>query len=328
MRRSVQILAILLFLAGGARAASWPEHPILHTVRASSPITIDGVLDEPAWQNAPEFTDFTQHDPDDGQPPTMKTSLRIVYDDKAIYFGARMWDPQPPDARLVRRDTFADIDFLSINLDPMLDRRSGNAFTITPSNVQLDSVLYNDIGEDGSWDGVWSSATKIVSDGWIAEVRIPYSQLRFADKPVQVWGINVTRRTMRNNEWVRIVNTRKGDTGFVSHFADIVGIEGIHRGTPLEIVTYAVARSDVRTRIPVGAPLTPRHDSAGDAGLDLKYGLTNRLTLTGTINPDFGQVEVDPAVVNLTQFETFYPEKRPFFTEGVDVFKFGDAPSP
>lgn len=328
MRRSVQLIAILLCLAANVRAANWPEHPILHAVRATSPITIDGVLDEAAWQSAPEFTEFTQHDPDDGQPPTMKTSLKIVYDDKAIYFGARMWDPQPPNPRLVRRDTFSDIDFLSINLDPMLDRRSGNAFTLTPSNVQLDSVLFNDIGEDGSWDGVWSSATKILPDGWVAEVRIPYSQLRFADKPVQVWGINVTRRTMRNNEWVRIVNTRKGETGFVSHFADIVGIEGIHRGTPLEVVPYAVARSDVRTRLSPGDPLTPRQDGTGDAGLDLKYGLTNRLTLTGTINPDFGQVEVDPAVVNLTQFETFYPEKRPFFTEGVDVFQFSDAPSP
>jgi hypothetical protein len=194
--------------------------------------------------------------------------------------------------------------------------------------VQVDTVLYNDIGEDPSWDGVWDSATKIVSDGWQLEVRIPFSQLRFPDKPSHVWGINVTRRTVRNNEWVRIVNTPKGQTGFVSHFADIVGLEGIHRGRPLELVPYTVARADVRTRADVSDPFLQRHDGRADGGLDLKYALTSSLTLTGTINPDFGQVEVDPAVVNLSQFETFYPEKRPFFTEGLNIFNFNDTPAP
>ena len=325
MRFSVISLSFFVF-AGALQAASWPEHPVLHAVRANGPIAIDGDLSDAAWQNAPEFTDLTQHDPVDGAPPTMRTSIRIVYDDEAIYFGAKMEDPQRPTALLVRRDTFVETDFVSINLDPQLDRLSGNAFTVTPANVQLDSVLYNDIGEDVSWDGVWDSATKIVPDGWVLEVRVPYSQLRFPDKPVQTWGINITRRTVRNNEWVRIVNTKKGDTGFVSHFADIVGLEGIHRGRPLELVPYAVARSDVRTRI--DNPLFDQREQRADGGLDLKYALTSNLTLTGTINPDFGQVEVDPAVVNLSEFETFYPEKRPFFTEGINIFQFGDTPAP
>jgi hypothetical protein len=315
-------------LATSLYGANWPEHPILHAVRVSAPPAIDGDLSDPVWQSAPEFTDFTQHDPDDGKPATMRTSIRIVYDDKAIYFGAKMSDPQRPNERLARRDSFTESDFLSINIDPQLDRLSGNAFTINPSNVQVDTVLYNDIGEDPSWDGVWESATKIVPDGWTAEVRVPFSQLRFPDKPVQVWGLNITRRTMRNNETVRIVNTRKGETGFVSHFADIVGLEGIRRGRPLEVTPYAVARSDVRSRLDRNDPISERTDQRFDGGLDLKYALTPRLTLTGTINPDFGQVEVDPAVVNLTQFETFYPEKRPFFTEGVDIFQFADTPAP
>ncbi len=288
---------------------------------------IDGDLSDPAWKDAPEFTDFTQHDPDDGKPATQRTSVRIVYDDSAIYFGAKMSDAQRPSAQLARRDTFnGSTDFLSINIDPQLDRLSGNAFTVNPLNVQVDTVLYNDIGEDPTWDGVWASATRIVDDGWVAEVRIPFSQLRFPDRQAQVWGLNITRRTARTNEIVRIVNTPKGQTGFVSHFADIAGIEGIHRGRPLELVPYAVARSDIESH--ASDPPTGRRGTRADGGLDLKYGLTSSLTLTGTINPDFGQVEVDPAVVNLSQFETFYPEKRPFFTEGLNVFSFGDSPAP
>ena len=320
-------LIALLAVSPLAHAANWPEHPVLRAVRVAPGPVIDGDLSDAAWQNAPEFTDFTQHDPVDGAPPTMRTSVRIVYDDKAIYFGAKMDDPGKPSTILVRRDNFANYDFISINIDPQLDRLSGNAFTLTPSNVQVDTILFNDINEDGSWDGVWDSATKITSEGWIAEVRIPFSQLRFPEKPVHVWGLNITRRTVRNNEWVRIVNTRKGETGFVSHFADITGIEGIHRERPFEIVPYAVARSDIRSRFDRSDPFLDQHAERVDAGVDVKYALTSNLTLTGTINPDFGQVEVDPAVVNLSQFETFYPEKRPFFTEGLNIFRFNDTPA-
>ena len=257
----------------------------------------------------------------------MRTSVRIVYDDKAIYFGMRMDDTQHPSAILSRRDTFTDTDFISINIDSQHDRLSGNAFTIFPSGTQVDTILYNDIGEDVSWDGVWDAATQMTDHGWTAEVRIPFSQLRFPEKPVHVWGVNITRRTQRLNEVVRIVNTPKGQTGFVSHFADIDGIEGIHRGRPLELAPYAVGRSDVMTRIDRTQPFVNQQKLSNDAGLDVKYGITSSLTLTGTINPDFGQVEVDPAVVNLSQFETFFPEKRPFFTEGVNIFRFGDTPA-
>ncbi|HEY0140685.1 MAG TPA: DUF5916 domain-containing protein [Thermoanaerobaculia bacterium] len=322
------LLCLPFVLASAAYAANWPERPTLRAVRVAQGPVIDGDLGEAAWQAAPEFTDFTQHDPDDGQPATMRTSVRILYDDEAIYFGMSMADPGRPTGLLARRDSFTQSDFVSINIDPQLDRLSGNAFTVSPVNVQVDTVLYNDIGEDGSWDGVWDSATKITDEGWFAEVRVPFSQLRFPDKPVHVWGLNITRRTVRNNEWVRIVNTRKGETGFVSHFADIVGLEGIHRGRPLELVPYAVARSDVRTRFDRDNPLLERQDHRADGGLDVKYALTSALTLTGTINPDFGQVEVDPAVVNLSDFETFYPERRPFFTEGLNIFRFNDSPAP
>jgi hypothetical protein len=328
-KRSIAVLFVAFGLVDAGLAANWPEHPVLRAVRVAKGPIIDGDLSDAAWQNAPEFTDFTQHDPDDGKPATMPTSIRIVYDDHAIYFGAKMTDPQSPSKIIFRRDNFSpQSDFLSINIDAQHDHLSGNAFTITPANVQADTVLYNDIGEDPSWDGVWDSAVKIVPDGWVAEVRVPFSQLRFPEKPVHVWGLNITRRTVRNNETARIVNTRKGDTGFVSHFADIVGLEGIHRGRPLELVPYAVTRSDILSHADPTNPLLESHKYKVDGGLDVKYALTSSLTLTGTVNPDFGQVEVDPAVVNLSQFETFYPEKRPFFTEGLNIFQFGDTPAP
>lgn len=324
------IAGIALLLTGAAElsAANWPERPQLRAVRVSTPPVLDGDLTDPAWQTAPEFTDFTQHEPVDGAPATLPTSVRIVYDDHAIYFGAKMIDPQRPTSLLARRDTFAPTDFLSINIDAQLDRLTGAAFTVTPANSQIDSVLFNDISESTTWDAVWESATRITSDGWIAEVRIPFSQLRFPDREKHVWGLNITRRTIRNNELVRIVNTPKGETGFVSHFADILGIEGIRRGRALELTPYAVARADTRTRLNPADPLREPQDQQFDGGLDLKYALTSSLTLTGTINPDFGQVEVDPAVVNLSEFETFYPEKRPFFTEGLGNFSFNDSPAP
>jgi len=326
-RRAILWLSFLLCMPI-ARAANWPARPTLHAVRATSPIVIDGDLSDAAWQSAPEFTDFTQHDPDDGKPSTLPTSVRVLYDDKAIYFGAKMTDDHPPVALLTRRDNFVNDDFLSINIDSQHDRLSGNAFTVTPAGEQLDTVLYNDIGEDVSWDGVWEASMKIVPDGWIAEVRIPFSQLRFPDRPAQLWGLNITRRITRLNEVVRIVNTPKGQTGFVSHFADLDGIEGIHRGASFEIVPYGVARSDVRSRFDRANPFLDQMQQKMDGGVDLKYALTSTLTLTGSVNPDFGQVEVDPAVVNLSQFETFYPEKRPFFTEGLNIFNFGDSPAP
>jgi Domain of unknown function (DUF5916)/Carbohydrate family 9 binding domain-like len=328
MKRAVVLLFLGTACVRMAHAANWPDRPTLHAVRATSSIVIDGDLSDAAWQAAPEFTDFTQHDPDDGKPSSLPTSVRVLYDDNAIYFGAKMTDDHRPTALLTRRDNFVNDDFLSINIDSQHDRLSGNAFTVTPADEQLDTVLYNDIGEDVSWDGVWESVSKIVPGGWIAEVRIPFSQLRFPERQSQVWGINITRRTTRLNETVRIVNTPKGGTGFVSHFADLAGLDGIHRGQSLEIVPYGVARSDVRSRFDRANPFLQQMKRKLDGGLDVKYALTSTLTLTGTVNPDFGQVEVDPAVVNLSQFETFYPEKRPFFTEGLNIFNFGDSPAP
>lgn len=322
MNRFKAVLLATLFVS----AASAQERPSYQAVRALAPPVIDGALDDPAWQNAPEITGFTQRDPDEGKPATQDTRLRVVYDDEAIYFGAFMEDSGEVRTLLARRDSDPNSgDYIRISIDSQHDRLNGAAFVVNPSNMQMDMILYNDIYDDSSWDAVWQSAAKIVPGGWIAEVKLPYSQLRFPHREEHIWGFNISRWVARLNESSRLVHTPKTESGFVSKFADLTGIRGIEPRRGFEIVPYGVARTDLASR--VDSPFIESSSHRLDAGVDMKYALSSTLTLTGTINPDFGQVEVDPAVLNLTQFETFFPEKRPFFTEGADVFEFGSGPA-
>ncbi|HSP15051.1 MAG TPA: DUF5916 domain-containing protein [Thermoanaerobaculia bacterium] len=301
--------------------------PSFRAVRAAVPPLIDGDLSDAAWQNAPEIAGFTQHDPDDGKPATQKTVVKVVFDDHAIYVGAMMYDTRPVTTLLGRRDSSLESDWFYVSIDSQHDGLNGASFWVNPSNVQYDANLYNDIYDDSGWDAVWESAAKVVPGGWVAEMRIPFSQIRFPEKAQQTWGVNFTRKINKNNEVDRLVNVPKGQTGWVSRFADLTGLEGIHPDRPFELMPYAVTRSDLTSSINSADPFTRRSDYKLDGGLDVKYGLSSNLTLTGTINPDFGQVEVDPAVVNLGQFETFFPEKRPFFTEGAQIFQFGSGPA-
>ncbi len=303
-----------------------PQRPTYQAVRADKAPVIDGVLDDAVWANAPEMTGFTQRDPNEGQPATQQTRVKVAYDNDAIYFGAVMEDSGKVTPLLARRDSdLNNGDYIRISIDSQQDRLNGAAFVINASNVQMDMILYNDIYDDVSWDAVWDSATKIGTSGWVAEVRIPFSQLRFPDKASHTWGLNVSRWTSRLKESSRLVFNPKNESAFVSKFADLTGIEGIRPKRALEIVPYGVARTDLNTGI--DNRFVPASAHRMDAGVDIKYSLTSSLRLTGTINPDFGQVEVDPAVLNLSQFETFFPEKRPFFTEGADVFRFGNGPA-
>ena len=326
-------LCALAAVPMAARAAQSPlpgsaAKRTVQAVRASRAPVIDGNLDDEAWKSAPEITGLTQHNPNDGQPATEKTVVRIVYDDDAIYLGAMMYDDHPVTTVLARRDTTnLESDWFEVGIDSQHDGLNGADFGVNPSNVQFDLNLYNDIYSDSTWDAVWASAAKIVPGGWVAEIRIPFSQLRFPEAAKQTWGINCKRTVNRNNESDYLVNTPKGETGSVSRFAELTGLEGVHSQRALELLPYAVTRSDLTSSVAPGDPFGRHSAYDAEAGLDLKYGVTSNLTLTGTINPDFGQVEVDPAVVNLSAFETFYPEKRPFFTEGAQTFKFGSGPA-
>ncbi|MFP5246531.1 MAG: DUF5916 domain-containing protein [Thermoanaerobaculia bacterium] len=303
MRR---LLVLLLLVCPLASAGEY------RAVRAERAPVIDGDLADVVWTRAPEISDFTQRDPDEGQPPTERTVVQFAYDDEALYVAAKLFDSHPVTSRLGRRDTTIESDWFRLYLDPHLDRRSGATFQVNPANVQYDASLFSDSLSDTNWDAVWESATKIVADGWTVELRIPLSQLRFPDRPSHTWGINIGRVISRRNELDRLVHTPKKEAGFVSRFVTLTGIEGIKPGRALELLPYTVGRFDSN---PVD------RDLRADAGLDLKYALTSNLTLTATFNPDFGQVEVDPARVNLTQFELFFPEKRPFFTEGSSLFE-------
>jgi hypothetical protein len=300
--------------------------PAFRAVRAAQAPVVDADLSDPVWQDAPEMTGFTQRDPSEGQPAKQQTRIKAAYTNEAIYFAAVMEDEQPGTPLLARRDSdLNNGDYIRISIDSQQDRQNGAAFVVNASNVQMDMILYNDIYDDITWDAVWDSAAKITGGGWVAEVRIPYSQLRFPAKDTHTWGINVSRWNARNRESSRLVHTPKTESGFVSRFGDLEGIEGVTPKRGFEIMPYGVARTDLHSRS--ANPFIQSSSHRMDAGVDVKYGLTSTLTLTGTINPDFGQVEVDPAVLNLSQFETSFTEKRPFFTEGASVFRFGNGPA-
>src|SRR5512136_2077772 len=327
MQRCLRGLCLLAFgwaIAGPGLA--WAQAPgpvrVLTAVRASSPPVIDGRLDDRAWSEATPLSGFVQRDPDEGQPAIDDTFVRVAYDDDALYVGVHMVDREP-DAigrQLSRRDVSVDADALIIYINPHHDHLTGAEFGVSAAGVQRDALIYNDSFLDFSWDAVWESAVTIDADGWNVEMRIPLSQLRFPKAERYTWGINVQRVVQRRNEsdWLQLV--RKNEAGLASRMAHLEGIAGIHPPLNLALLPYVTSRAEFVAPSPAGTPFNDGSRVFAGAGLDLKYGVSSNITLDATFNPDFGQVEVDPAVVNLTQFEVFFEERRPFFTEGAQVF--------
>ncbi len=312
-------LCLALLVACGAPAAA--QQP-LRALRTDAPPAIDGRLSEEAWSRAQVADTFTQKDPDEGKPATERTEIRILYDADALYIGARMFDSDPAKitARLSPRDETADCDRIMIYLDPRHDLRTGVEFWITAAGVQRDSVISNDTFEDNAWDAVWTAAALVDAQGWSAELRIPYSQLRFNAADSQIWGVNVARYIQRKNEtaWLRLVP--KTENGLASRMIDLVGIDGVHASRHVEVVPYTAVRQENIESDHVGDPFNDGTRTFGSVGLDVKTRIIGGLTLDATINPDFGQAEVDPAVVNLSAYETYFPERRRFFIEGADIF--------
>ena len=289
--------------------------------RTSEPPVIDGLLNDECWSRAEPASDFTQRDPDEGMPPTERTEIRILYDDDALYVAARLFDSQPTmvGRRLSNRDADADADRVTIYLDSMHDWLTGAAFGVSASNVQKDTVLFNDTFQESSWDAVWHSEVAIDEAGWSAEIRIPLSQLRFPPADRHTWGINVERFIQRKNETVWLEMVPKDAAGLVSRMIDLIGLDGLRPRRHVELLPYTAARAEFIAP-DEGDPFNDGARAIASAGLDVKWSVTSNLILDGTINPDFGQAEVDPAVVNLTAFETFFPEKRAFFMEGAQIF--------
>jgi hypothetical protein len=325
-------LAILL--AGAARAAEPPaieltdaDRKTITAVRTDHPPRIDGRLDDPAWAAVPPDDRFTQSFPSEGKPPTHRTELRILYDDEALYVAVRLHDDHPDQiaARLTRRDRIPEADAVIVRLDSRHDHATAYVFRLHASGVQYDNFFYDDgAGTSPEWDAVWAGETTIDEGGWNAEYRIPLSALRFGGLPDQTWGIQVVRYVSRTGEtdvWSYWPTSWRGE---VSHYDHLVGLKELRSRRTFELRPYLLGR--VRAETPYGTSFlglqgTGQQKIDGDVGLDLKLGLTSDLTFDLTANPDFGQVEADPAVLNLTRYESFFAEKRPFFLEGTDLFR-------
>jgi hypothetical protein len=283
-------------------------------------IDIDGRLDEPDWETAPVASGFQQFEPEEGAAASQRTEVRILYGKTAVYVGAMLYDTQPDRIlqTLGRRDDFNQADWFTVSIDSYFDRKTAYQFAVNAAGVQVDGIYTDDL--DASWDAVWESAVQVTSEGWVAEMRIPYSMLRFAEAAVQQWGINFRRHIPRNSEvseWVLIPRTERG-SGTVAQYGILNGLIDIQPRRNIQVTPYTVARLQSEE----GDPGEPRRSSTLDVGGDIKIGLSSNVTLDATFRPDFGQVDSDPAELNLSAFETFFDERRPFFTEGVQIFQF------
>jgi hypothetical protein len=314
------VIGVLGGLILAAAAALGGSPPRAAATRTSSPPQIDGQLNEPVWQQATPLDGWVQKMPEAGKPASERTELRILYDDRAVYLGFRCWDSHARELspRLGRRDNLPESDWVVFNVDPFHDRRAAYFFMVNVGGTVSDGIVAEGQNDDPNWDGIWEARTSMDERGWTAEVAIPLRTLRFPDQPTQTWGFHVQRyisRLKETDNWHLIPAT---DPSYVGRFADLVGIEGVHPGLSLQLAPYAAM--SVRASF-AEASLAPRDHISGDAGFDAKYALTGTLTLDATVNPDFAQVEVDPEVVNLSAYEVFFPEKRQFFLEGLDIFQ-------
>lgn len=288
-------------------------------IRVSSPPVIDGKGSEAVWANAPVITEFRVFDPVEDGEPSMKTEARVAYDDRNLYVFVRAFDAHPDSimALLSRRDQRTQSDYIRVIIDSYHDKRTGYEFMVNPAGVQRDIYLYNDSNEDETWNAVWESKTQIDSLGWTAEFRIPLSQLRYPEASSHTFGISISREIARTNERMSWPLFRRSQFGIASQLGELRGLEGLSSPRRLEVMPYTVQANDSK-QTPNGWGRSQRMSLGGD----IKYGLSSNLTLDATINPDFGQVEADPAVLNLGAFEQFYDERRPFFLEGTGIFRY------
>lgn len=297
-------------------------------------ISIDGRMDEDAWQEAAPISGFRQFEPDEGAAATVETDVRVLYGEDHLYVGAYLHDDEPDriQATLGRRDDWNRADWFLVSIDSDLDRRQAFAFGVNAAGVQLDATRSGGDGGgpgpgglDTSWDAVWYSDVQVTSDGWVAELKIPYSMLRFSSAQSQKWGIHFTRTSPRlgeQAEWPLVPRDQR--TNLVSQFGRVSGITGISSKRNVQVRPYTLSRA--QSRESSQNPGTAQWSQSLDVGGDVKIGLGSNSILDMTINPDFGQVESDPAVLNLSAFETFFDEKRPFFVEGINKFEFSVGP--
>ena len=323
------ILLVFTFFTAAAQKIEKKNYSAKKTNELN--ITIDGLFNEPDWLSAPWENDFLQFEPYQGKTPYQKTEFALIYDENNLYIGIKAYDLNPDSIslRMTRRDIY-DGDMAGIMFDTYHDERTAFSFIVSAAGVKADYILTNDgANEDPTWDPIWWVKTSKNAEGWTAEMRIPLSQLRFKEGEEQLWGFQVLRSIFRKDELSTWQLMDKDKSGFVSQFGTLNGIKDIKPKNTFDVTPYMVARTERFEKEPDNPFKTSGKKNSFTAGLDSKIGLTNYLTLDLTINPDFGQVEADPSEVNLSTYETFFPEKRPFFIEGKSILSysltFGDG---
>lgn len=314
---AVLAMSPMALAQGGPAAAPEP----VQAVRAQEPISIDGHLTEAAWRR-PGTSDFVQFEPIHGAAPTERTEVWVAFDDDNLYVAAKLSDSEPGLIRsqLGRRDTLVESDWFFVALDPYNDKRTGFIFGINPAGSIADGSLANDFSRDPTWDGIWEGQARVTAEGWTVEIRIPLDQLRFKASPEQVWGVDFSRTIKRKNERQDLVRIKRDESVYVSRFVRLEGLQGLKPRPLFELTPFSLGQARFRAA-QSGNPFQTGSRYFGNVGMDFKIGLKSNLTLNATVNPDFGQVEVDPAVINLTAFETYYAEQRPFFIEGANIFQ-------
>jgi hypothetical protein len=325
-----------------ARGTSYDHRaaPVARAVRTIERISIDGRLDEPAWETAPAVTEFTQTVPDEGQPMTQPTEVRFLSDDEYLYIGAWLWDDGEILGRKARRDAgVPDMDIFAVHIDGYHDHRTAYRIATAPGAGWIrDEFIVGGRGggsgpggsADVSWDPIYDVASTITDKGWFAEIAIPFSQLRYGKDSAQMWGLQLERKIRRHGEdavWAFLPRTEPQG---VARYGHLEGIEELPQGKRLEVLPYMTGRAEFRdiprsSAVDFDNPFRSGSDYFGNGGADLKYRLGTNFTLDATVNPDFGQVEADPATINLSAFETRFSERRPFFVEGADIFRFAEG---
>lgn len=313
-------------IGGGSPVDPSAEAPkvAVASAHADADVTVDGRLDEVVWRSARWITDFRQKDPEIGAPPTQRTEVAFAYDDDALYIAGRMLDTEPDRIQdlVTRRDQGGRTDIVLFSFDTYGDRTTAYTFAVTAAGSRSDMFHPRDreYARDYTFNPVWSAETRMDSLGWTVEARIPFSQLRF-NRGVDEWGLNINRYLPDRQEDLYWVVVPREEPGWSSQMGRLTGLSGIEPKRRLEISPYVAGDVQVTSNSLVDPtdPFSSTSEFTGRFGADLKYGLGPNLTLDATVNPDFGQVEADPAIVNLSAFETFFPERRPFFTEGSNL---------
>ncbi|HEY6082641.1 MAG TPA: DUF5916 domain-containing protein, partial [Chitinophagaceae bacterium] len=331
MRDFAPSLLFLIFLSMGSFAQSVPR--ALQAVRVAHPPRIDGMLDDSVWQSIPAASDFISYFPGPGTPSRQKTVVKLAYDNTAIYVAAWLYDPDPKkiSRQFTPRDGEygANTDYFAIGLDTYHDLQNGFMFVVTPSNAQGDGKVaafnlaqnsnpYADSRVDDTWDAVWESETGRTDSGWTVEIRIPFSAIRFAKKPMQDWGVQFYRFIKKYNETSTWNPMNPNASGLAAQWGILKGLKDIVPPVRLAFLPYI--STGIQSQPVTARPKSFAAQTSINGGMDIKYGFSESFTLDMTLIPDFGQVQSDNTVLNLQPYEVKYDERRPFFTEGTELF--------